>query len=128
MIMATPPTIADTRLRASWTETRLTPAFRGRSRRWRDRRPIAATPAAASAAGPAFPGTPRESVFRASHSPRHLFSHRQSVLAHRHRRRTERQELNEIFREHQIEGPIDRDPALLLESRQLAEVNRSPEP
>src|SRR6185436_1677844 len=46
----------------------------------------------------------------------------------RHHRRANGQELNEILREDQIERPVDGDAAFLLEARQLAEINRSPEP
>src|SRR5262245_51503260 len=74
MAMATPPKTAGTRPRASWTEILPTSAGRGRAPTSRGRRPTASTPAAASRADPASPGTPHESVLRASHSPHHLFS------------------------------------------------------
>src|SRR5262249_29623100 len=35
--------------------------------------------------------------------------------------------LHQVLREEQIERPIQRNPQLLLKSRQLAEVDRSPE-
>src|SRR6266446_10047300 len=45
-----------------------------------------------------------------------------------HRRCTNGRKLDEIFREQQIEAPIQRDAALLFESWKFAEINRAPEP
>ena len=45
-----------------------------------------------------------------------------------HGRCTNRRKLDEIFREQKIEAPIQRDPALLLESGKFAEINRALEP
>src|SRR5262249_5860913 len=41
---------------------------------------------------------------------------------------TQRQKLDEILGEHQIQGPIHHDTALLFESWQLAQVNSPPQP
>src|ERR1041385_6350628 len=113
-VIARPPRRADTRPLGFWTRTPSMSAGSRRLRMWRDRRPTAATPAAASAAVPAFPETLRESDLRASHSPRYLVLNllgcdlHAPLAACRHRRRTYRQELHEILCEHQIERPIDR--------------------
>src|SRR5215470_16125811 len=41
---------------------------------------------------------------------------------------TERQKLDEILGEHQVQGPIHHDAALLFEPWQLAQVNGPPQP
>src|SRR5690606_28559649 len=37
-------------------------------------------------------------------------------------------ELDEVLREEQVERPVERDAELLLRARQLAEIDRPPEP
>ena len=39
-----------------------------------------------------------------------------------------RRKLDEIFREEQIQTPVERHPAFLFKSRKLAEIDRSPQP
>src|SRR6266849_3711674 len=59
------------------------------------------------------------------------FRHRhtaRSFFAPRDIRRLDLQELYEVFREHEIERPIERNAHFLLETGQLAQVNRAPEP
>ena len=92
------------------------------------RGPTAERPAAASAEGPASQGIPHALCLRVSHSPRHLFPWCQALVGHRHHRSAHRKELDEILGEHQIEGPIDGHPTLLLEPRELAQIDGSPEP
>ena len=45
-----------------------------------------------------------------------------------HRRRANGRELDEIFRKQQIQGPVERNAALLLKPREFAEIDRAPEP
>src|SRR5262245_17670183 len=40
----------------------------------------------------------------------------------------ERQKLHEVLWKEQVECPVERDPHLLLEARQLAQIDGAPEP
>src|SRR5262249_45847371 len=127
--MTRQPNNGDTRLRASSPEIPLKSAGRARAQTWRDRLPTIATPAAGSDAGRASPETLLGSVLPTSHSLHRLLSDVPvRTLAECHRRGAHGQELKEVLREQQVQCPVDGHSALLLESRQLAQVNRSPEP
>src|SRR5438094_7662454 len=95
------------------------------------RAPTTATPVAASAEALAFPGTRRARALRVSSRSRsrhHPFLRRRHRLTRRHHGRSDGQELHEVFRKDEIQSPVDRDAALLLEPGKLAQVDRPPEP
>jgi hypothetical protein len=50
------------------------------------------------------------------------------AFVHRNARGAESLKLHQIFRENQIERPIERDAQFFLKARKFLQINRSPEP